>query len=90
MTPREFLDEVVKPNVAEFHGGYDSVRLAWNAIGAVDALAAHMYLWGQTHASREVTGVADDSHYREDLAQKNQDFRLLRDTAKALKHVRSD
>jgi len=61
MTARLFLDGVVKPNVAEFHREYGSVRLAWNAIASIDALAAHMFLWCQAHAPGEVAGLSDDT-----------------------------
>ena len=40
MMPREFLNEVVMPNVADLHASYTEVRSAFNAVAAVDALAA--------------------------------------------------
>ena len=87
MTPREFLDGIVRPNVDDFHANYGDLRYAQNAIGAVDALAAHLYVWAKTNAPAAVASVNDDSHYRAILAARNQPFALLRDIAKAQKHV---
>ena len=88
MTPREYLENVVRPNVADLHKQCDSVRLACNAIASVDALAAYIFVWCQASAHTDINGVTDDTKYRGTLAQRNSDFRLLRDAAKAQKHVR--
>jgi hypothetical protein len=88
MTPREYLENVVRPNVADLHNQYDSLRHACNAIASVDALAAYIFVWCQASAQAEINAITDDSDYRVTLAQRNPDFRLLRDTAKAQKHVR--
>jgi hypothetical protein len=88
MTPREFLEQIVQPNVAEFHGDYANVRRAFNAVVAVDALAAHIYVWSTANAGAEVDGIPNDTHYREKLANTHEDFRLLRDIAKAQKHIK--
>lgn len=87
MTPRDFLTTVVQPNVTEFTENVSDLRLAYNAVSAVDALAAHLYAWATTNASAAVSAVNDDSQYRAKLAARNQDFALLRDIAKAQKHV---
>jgi len=49
-TPRQFLETVVRPNVADFHSHFAGLRHAHNAIGAVDALAAHLYVWATENA----------------------------------------
>jgi hypothetical protein len=90
VTPGEFLQTVVRPNVEEFNADYGDVRRAHNAVAAVDALAAHIYVWCKTNAPPEIAGVNDDSHYRGRLADCSSDFRLLRDIAKAQKHVHLD
>ena len=90
MTPGEFLQTVVRPNVEEFNANYGDVRRAHNAVAAVDALAAHIYVWCKTDAPSEIAGLANDTDYRERLAQCSSDFRLLRDIAKAQKHVHLD
>ena len=38
MTPKDFLIEVVNPNVAAFHGDFASLRRAFNAVASVDDL----------------------------------------------------
>jgi hypothetical protein len=88
MTPPEYLENVVRPNVADLHMQFDSIRLACNAIASVDALAAYIFVWCQASAHSEISGIKDDTGYRATLAKRNTDFKLLRDTAKALKHVR--
>ena len=87
MTPRQFLEKVVQPNVTEFHTNYDSERHAYNAVAAVDSLTAHIYVWCKRNAPQEIANIENDSHYRESLAKHSPDFRLLRDIAKAQKHV---
>lgn len=87
MGPAEFLNIVVQPNVREMGEHYEDLRYAMNAIASVDALAAHIFHWCQRHAPEEVAGLKDDTWYREHLAQANLDFGLLRDLAKAHKHV---
>jgi len=87
MTPHKFLEQVVRPNVSEFHADDASVRLAYNAAWAVDALTAHIYVWCLANAPAEVAGLKDDTEYRGKLAATHCDFRLLRDVAKAQKHV---
>jgi hypothetical protein len=87
VTPSEFLQTVVRPNVVEFNTEYGDVRRANNAVASVDALAAHIYVWCKTNASSEIAGLRDDICYRERLAGSSSGFRLLRDIAKAQKHV---
>jgi hypothetical protein len=88
MTPREFLDVMVRPNVDDFHARFGDVCCAFNAVMAVDALAAHIFVWLQGNSPSEVAGLGDDTHYRGKLAASHERFRLLRDIAKAQKHVR--
>jgi hypothetical protein len=93
VTPGEFLQTVVRPNVEEFDADYGNVRRAYNAVAAVDALAAHICVWCKTNAPSEIAGLPDDNmdtHYRGQLAGCSSDFRLLRDIAKAQKHVHLD
>jgi hypothetical protein len=87
MGPREFCAEVVAKNITDFHADYASLRLAFNTIASVDALAAHLCEWCRTNAPQELAG-GDDSTYRAALAKRNAAFEMLRDVAKAQKHVR--
>jgi hypothetical protein len=88
MTPELFLKDVVEPNLSAFVAEDDDIRLAFNAVASVDALAAHVFWWGKDYAPAAVAGIKQDTDYRETLATLNSDFRLLRDIAKAQKHVR--
>jgi len=84
MTPREYLEQIVRPNLAALADNYGDIRKAMTAVHSADALAAHIF-----HAvgGRIVTGAADDTAYRELLAGENGEFRMVRDIAKAAKHV---
>lgn len=84
MTPREYIDQIVAPNLAELATDYGNLRLALNAVHAVDALAAHIFYGA---GGKGKVGVADDLAYRESLARQDTEFGLLRDVAKAAKHV---
>lgn len=93
--PQQFLEEVVQPNLVEFEAAVSNVRLAFNAVASVDALAAHIYVWcrenseNSNDAKKEIACVkTDDSYYRAKLASECPEFELLRDIAKAQKHVR--
>jgi hypothetical protein len=88
VTPRQFLEKVVRPNITEFYANIGSERHAYNAVAAVDSLAAHIYVWCRDNAPAEIAGIQHDSAYRGTLAGRSPDFALLRDVAKAQKHVR--
>jgi len=88
MTPRDFLEEVVRLNVVDFRQHFGSLRHAFNAAAGVDALAAHIYEWLRANLPAEVDGKLRDDDYRDSLASKSTDYRLVRDIAAAQKHVR--
>ena len=88
MTPREFLEVVVAPNINDFHSNFADMRHAHNAINTVDALAAHLYVWATENNPNAVADSKCDSAYRAKLAASDKDFALLRDIAKAQRHVR--
>lgn len=88
MTPHEFLETVVRPNVDEFHTYCADMRRAHNAVSAVDALAAHLFTWAKQNGATSIASIQTDSHFRGVLAARSSDFALLRDIAKAQKHVR--
>ena len=87
MTPKSFLETVVAPNIEDFHNNFSSFRHAHNAISALDALAAHLYYWAVANSPNVVSSAIGDSGYRAELAERNSSFKLLRDIAKAQKHV---
>jgi hypothetical protein len=88
MTPREHLELVVRPNMSEMLSNLDDLRLAFNAIAAVDSLAAQVYWWTVHHKPSHVLDVTSDDAYRHRLAAQNNDFRLMFESAKAIKHGR--
>jgi hypothetical protein len=89
VTPREHLELIVHPNMREMTANLDDLRLAFNAIAAVDALAAHIYWWAFHNQPAAVGGVGDDTEYRAKvLAPRSRDFQLVFEVAKATKHVR--
>jgi hypothetical protein len=59
MTPREFLAEVVRPNVSEFYANLASLRHAFNAVLAVDTLAAYIFIWCASHRLEEFQDIKD-------------------------------
>ena len=64
--------------MVEFHADDANMRHAYNAVAAVDALSAHIYVWCLANAPAE-PGLADDIQYRAKLAARHSDFLLLRD-----------
>lgn len=90
MSPAQFLELVVYPNRRDWAADHGNVRLSFNCIASVDALAARIFHWLAQTAPSFVQGVNDDSKYREELAKRSSDFRLLRDLAKAQKHGKLD
>ena len=87
MTPREFLETVVRPNIDNLTGKNGSLIDAYNAVAAVDALAGHLFVWLRQNKPGAIVMCRDDTEYREKLAERSPDFRFLRDLAKAQKHV---
>lgn len=80
MNASEFDREVVEQTLAEFAADPLNLRLAYLSILVVDCLAAYVY--------NEVgSGNSDDTAFRECMAAKYPSFRIVRDLAKALKHV---
>ena len=86
MTPREYIEAVVRPNLADLERDEGDLRHALNALHAVDALAARIFV---AAGGKAATGAKDDTDYREDLveADASGNFRILRDVAKAVKHA---
>lgn len=87
MSPRQFLETVVRPNIRVFHDNFADQRHAYNAISAIDALAAHLYFWASANAPAAVVSDPDDTYFRGSPAKRDPQFALLRDIAKAQKHV---
>jgi hypothetical protein len=82
MTPADFLNEIVIPNVAALSDNVGDLRLAVNAVLTLDALA------GVIHADLCKRGLEapDDAAFRDTLAARHVEYGLVRDAAFALKH----
>ena len=55
MTPREFLQTVVRPNLEEFNADYGSVRRAHNAVATVEVRADQVAA-GDRYVRLQLTG----------------------------------
>src|SRR5258708_16028620 len=83
MNPREFFDQIAAENARMAVARPGDVRLAVNAIMTLDGF------FGVLHAAlRDAGSVQEESDdsWKETLARKNDSYRLLRDSAYALKH----
>ncbi len=87
MTPRQFKAIFVDDNVDEFRAAPHDVVRAVNAIWAVDALVAHIWLWGSENRPHVVPDVSDDK-FRDTLCSKCKQYAALRDAANAMKHAK--
>lgn len=83
-TPNHFFEHVVQPNEDAFRENPNSLHSAFNAVMSTDAFAGHIYL---LQKSKNLTTAHDDSAFRAELAAIDNHFLIIRDTAKALKHV---
>jgi hypothetical protein len=83
MTPAQFLNEIVTPNVTALSGDVGDLRLAVNAILTLDALAGVIH---DDLYKRGLVTTDDDVKYRETLASVYPEYRIVRDAAFALKH----
>jgi hypothetical protein len=86
MTPRTFFDIVVKPNAFTLSEHFGDERCAVNAIQSLDAFFGILYAELTARNDRSVTRFKTDDEYRDDLAARFLDYRILRDMAASLKH----
>jgi hypothetical protein len=87
MTPRQFKAIFVDDNVDEFRAAPHDVVRAVNAIWAVDALVAHVWLWGSENTPDLIPEASDDK-YRDTLSDNCKPYAALRDAANAMKHAK--
>jgi hypothetical protein len=93
MTPREFLSEVVQPNMEDALQNPGDLRLACNAILCMDALMGitfwYLHALGDPRATK-YRGPKPDSAFKGDLVASSNcsELRALRDTSYSLKHGR--
>ena len=84
---RDFYRSVVVPNVEFLEANFGDMRASFNAVHAVDALSAHVYQIANEMNLLGASPSRDDSAFRQTLSEKNEYFQLLRDVAKAQKHI---
>jgi hypothetical protein len=87
MTPKDFYELVVSPNLKDFHADPGNLRLAVNAILSLDALFGITY-WALKDAGHPVPvrKNKDDTDLRDHYSDLSDDFKAFRDGAKAIKH----
>jgi hypothetical protein len=82
MTPTEFLNGIVTPNVDALGDNVGDLRLAVNTILTLDALAGIIH----AHLHRQGLEQSKDAAFRDRIASQHLEYRILRDAAFALKH----
>jgi hypothetical protein len=85
MDPVIFLEEVVRPNIADQGANAGELRHAFNAIATLDTLSARMFNWCRAHCAR--VDCQDDLSYRNSLAHRSEDFGLVRDLANGKRRI---
>ena len=90
LTPHEFLDQFVRPSVADWRRDYLDIRLAKQAISELNNMAERMFShWGA--GTPQVYNTRNAYDYRLWLAQQEcGDFQLVWDIADAHKHIKLD
>jgi hypothetical protein len=83
---RDFLTSIVQPNMQLALENPDDERHGINAILTIDALVGQLYEAMLTSNHPDVAGVKRDDEFRDKLAQRSDEYRLLRDLAAAYKH----
>ena len=81
--PRQFFDEVAGQNAQLAIANPGDLRHAINAIMTLDALFGILH--AALHGAGTISEPSDD-RWKDELANQSADYRLLRDTAFALKH----
>ncbi len=93
---KEFKDTILQPTLKDFSERYDQLHVAFAAVAAVDAYAAHIFyeakdmgvdVLAELGFDPSERGRNDDSWFRSEIAKRNREFRVLRDVAKANKHA---
>ena len=89
--PRTFFETHVKPNYADWIANPLDERLAKNAIGDANSMAARVFRYWQCNDPSMVYSAQKEGQYRSELAARVcEDFGLVRDVADAHKHFLLD
>jgi hypothetical protein len=87
---KDHLNDIVIPNLSEAKDTPLNQRRVFNVVASLDTLVAQIWWELPDYEKREWSGGKsryDDTDFREALANKYPDYRLVRDIAKAQKHV---
>ena len=76
MTPRQFLDDVVRPNVFAALARPDSLQAVCNAILTMDALVGIIFSYLDAKSDPSVRHYKSDEPYKRDLVKDSDAFRL--------------
>ena len=89
--PRNFFENYVRPNHEAWLASPLDERLAKNAVGDANDLAARAFHHWKVRDPSQINGAASEGQYRNELAiHECTDFSLVRDVADAHKHVELD
>ena len=86
--PKDFFRVIVDPNLQEFYANEGDLRLGVNSLLTLDALVGVLH---QENCRKSGAGPNDkvrdqDEEFREKHAGKSDAYRIVRDTAAAVKH----
>ena len=84
----EYFDTHVVPAVEEWRKAPTDIRLAMSAAVALNQMADHYWHGFASVDSGRVFHAENSKAFRAELANKNEDWALLRDVAEAHKHVK--
>ncbi|KAA1174653.1 hypothetical protein FP026_29655 [Rhizobium tropici] len=94
MHPREFYEQVAKPNIAEVIDNDEDYRLAVNAITSVDAAYGVLFEHLKSVDAQILQAILfdgkelKDNHFKDHIAKQSKEFEIIRDAAYATKHGR--
>ncbi len=97
MHPKEFYEVVTKPNIAEAIGNEEDYRLAVNAILSVDAAYGVLFehlkviqdpIMQAVSVEEDEPKELKDNHFKDYIARRSKEFKIIRDAAYATKHGR--
>jgi len=86
--PKEFFRVIVDPNLQEFYANEGDLRLGVNSLLTLDALVGvlHQENCRKSGAGPKGKVRGQDEEFRETLAGRSDAYRIVRDTAAAVKH----
>jgi len=87
-SPRDFLENFVRPDFDAWNSDLLNERLAKNAIANLNNLSARAFHYLLVTKPNELAGAVDEGSYRNVLSAKyGNEFQIIRDVAEAHKHI---